>query len=228
SATVAWATAATCAAASICAPLFVYPMLSIFSAAALLLGVVYSFPPVRFSGRCFLDFLANGTGYGIIAFGAGWYFSGADFVGFGFWLSALPYFLLMCAGSISSTLPDYDGDKKCGKNTTAVVLGVKSAHVLATSILIAALIAGAVRSDAVAMMCAGCSLPFYVFYYVKPGRRSMEATYKVGGVLCMVFAAVLVPVAALTALCVGLLTWLYFKLRHHTTYPSLVPVRHDE
>lgn len=223
----AWITAAICAVIALCAPLCAHPALSGFSAAALLVGIAYSFPPSRLSGRVFLDFLANAAGYGIIAFGVGWYFSGAEFSAFRFAQSALPYFLLMCAGSISSTLPDYPGDKQCGKITTAVALGMKTAHGLATVCIIGALISGLIARDGIAALCAAFALPLYFLYIFYQGPRSMEATYKGGGLACMAAAVIIMPFAALPAVGIGLCTWAYFKFRHHTTYPSLIPEQHD-
>jgi 4-hydroxybenzoate polyprenyltransferase len=224
----AWTCGIACALFSILPPLFGRPLLSVFAVMAVLLGIVYSFRPARLSGRCCLDFIANAAGYGIIAFGVGWHLSGAPFSGHSFALSAMPYFLLMCAGSISSTLPDRDSDAKCGKKTTAVTLGVGRAHVLATLFIVASVIASVALHDLVSGFCAACAIPFYVWHLARPGRRGMEATYKAGGLLCMIAAAALQPVMALAAGAVAVMTRLYFKQRHHVVYPSLVPVPYEK
>ena len=224
----AWTCGIACALFSILFPLFRHPLLSLFAAMAVLLGIVYSFRPVRLSGRCCLDFLANAAGYGIIAFGVGWQMSGAPFSATGFAVSALPYFLLMCAGSISSTLPDRDGDAKCGKKTTAVALGIRAAHVLATFFIGASVVASVALHDLVSGFCAACAVPFYLWYLVRPGQRGMEATYKAGGLLCMAAAAALQPVMALAAGAVAAMTRLYFKQRHHVAYPSLVAAPYEK
>jgi len=144
----AWWTAILCLALSILLPFFSHPSISAFSCGAALLGIAYSFRPLRFSGRPCFDFLTNAAGYGLIAFGVGWHLSGAAFSVAGFAASALPYFLLMCAGSISSTFPDYEGDKKCGKITTAVALGVRRAHAVATVSLCSSLAVSVALGDA--------------------------------------------------------------------------------
>ncbi len=194
------------------------------SGAALLLGIVYSFRPLRFSGKPILDFISNATGYGFIAFGAGWYIAGNQLFTVDFLKSALPYFLLMSAGSISSTLPDIEGDRQDGKITSAVWMGELRAHSVALVLLIAAGVAGFLRSDPAALICAVASLPLYIGYLVNPGRFFMEATYKIGGALCMVAAFLVMPWFLPVAGVVFAATWLYFRIRHETSYPSLIPI----
>jgi 4-hydroxybenzoate polyprenyltransferase len=197
------------------------------SALSLILGYFYSFKPTRFSGRPFVDFLSNATGYGIIAFGAGWYVTGRSPFSILFIYSALPYFLLMCAGSISSTLPDFDGDRKDNKNTTAVVFGKKKAHIAATLLLITSGIVGLGLHDMVAAVCAITPLPFYFGYLLHPNSFFAEATYKIGGAVCMVAAFIAMPFFIPLAIIVFIATWLYFRVRHGIAYPSLVPVKNS-
>jgi len=203
--------------------LFHSPVVALAAAVTLVTGYVYSFKPFRFSGRPFADFLSNAFGYGIIAFGVGWTVAGKTLISTSFLLSALPYFFLMAGGSISSTLPDRNGDRADGKNTTAVVLGVIKAHTLALSLLIVGLIAGWCRHDLFAEVCTAVSLPFYFMFYWKKERFFMEATYKIGGTLCMVAAFAALPLFIPLAIVVFIATWLYFRIRHGISYPSLVP-----
>ena len=218
--------ACVCAAIGVTAPLFKHPVLSVFAVAALVSGIAYCLPPFRLSGRPGCDFITNATGFGIIAFGAGWLLSGAPFTLVSFSTSALPYFLLMCAVSISSTIPDYCGDKKYGKNTTAVVLGILKAHLLATFFLCLAMIAALITRHYIPFVCALGAFPFYMIYFFKRDDRVMEATYKIGGGLCMAFASFLMPIFGGAAIVVTILTLIYFKKRHRINYPSLV-VTHE-
>ncbi|MBN1759155.1 MAG: UbiA family prenyltransferase [Chitinispirillaceae bacterium] len=193
------------------------------SAAALLLGAVYSFRPFRFSGRPFLDFISNAMGYGVIAYGAGWYVAGKTIFSIEFSLHALPYFLLMCAGSISSTLPDIEGDRSDGKITTAVQIGFTPAHLLAMLLLITAGIAGFFVNDGIAVLCSLGTLPFYLAFLLWPHTFLMEATYKIGGAFCMIAAFISMPGFIPVSVIVFTITWLYFRIRHGITYPSLLP-----
>ena len=191
---------------------------------ALIIGFFYCFKPFRFSGRPFLDFISNAFGYGVIAFGAGWITAGkTPFCG-SFVINALPYFLLMCGGSISSTLPDIDGDRIDCKNTTAVFLGIMHAHLLAMVFIIGAGIAGILLHDPVAALSAIASLPFYLCFWIRRSRIFMEATYKIGGTFCMIAAFAALPLFIPIAIVVFISTWLYFRIRHGIAYPSLIPV----
>jgi 4-hydroxybenzoate polyprenyltransferase len=200
--------------------------LALCSISTIILGFLYSFKPAGFSGRPFLDFISNALGYGIIAFGAGWSLSESDLVATTHFLNkALPYFLLMCAGSISSTLPDRAGDKALGKNTTAVILGNRNAHLLATLLLILALLLSITTHDTIALLCSTVPLALYIGYIFRSNKVLMEATYKVGGALCMICSCLILPLILPAGVVVFLVTRLYFRLRHRVIYPSLVPVR---
>lgn len=199
--------------------------LSLFSAATVVWGILYSFKPVYLSGRPFTDFLANAVGYGFIAFGVGWYLSpGKDIFGIAFIRAALPYFLLMCGGSISSTLPDISGDKACGKRTTAVALGIIPAHSMATVFIIASGIVAFINRDTLALIIAVESFFVDILYFILKTRSVMEASYKITGGIAMAVAGVVYPLFIPVAAAVFIATWLYFRLRYGVSYPSLIPV----
>jgi 4-hydroxybenzoate polyprenyltransferase len=203
-------------------------ILSLLAIATIITGVLYSFKPFFFSGKIILDFLSNATGYGCIAFGVGWWTGGKDILSMEFIIASLPYFLLMCSGSINSTLPDVAGDSEVGKFTTAVVMGKKNAHILSTILLICSVVVSIITKDFLAMGCSMLSLPIYFGYFFFPGHIMMEATYKIGGALCMVSACIIMPVILLISCCLFYLTRIYFKIRHKVSYPSMVPSRYED
>jgi len=219
----AWACAAVCGATSIIVPLFMgYAPISVLSLIAIVLGYVYSFKPFSLSGRPFCDFLTNAL-EAALAFSAGWIIVGGDASIGRLCLSALPYFLLMCAGSISSTLPDIAGDKECGKITTAVRFGPKTAHLIAFISLITAIPASQflTSDDLLAISCAAAAIPTYIPYIIKPKPSYMELTYKVGGAATMVAASLAMPLLLPAGLLIFIATKIYFKRRHGVSYPSL-------
>lgn len=218
----AWIGIAAFSLASILVPLCRRPELAIFSVLAMLTGFLYSAKPFYFSGRPMLDFLANASGYGLVAFGTGWHLAGAYF-GSAFLASCAPYFFLMCAGSISSTLPDYDGDRKHGKNTTAVWLGPILAHRIACSFIALGITIAIIVHDWPAALCAGIAAPFYVAHGVLHSKKTMEASYKIGGMILMLAAAALFPYLVPASILLLVATIVYFRLRFHVRYPSLVP-----
>jgi 4-hydroxybenzoate polyprenyltransferase len=220
----AWFLCATGTLITIIMPLFTpYKLLSFFSGLTILIGYIYSFKPFFLSGRVIFDFLSNATGYGVIAFGVGWYLGGRELFSGDFLCASLPYFLLMSAGSINSTIPDIKGDQAEGKNTTAVILGAFRSHLLSTSILLSAGIAAMIQKDLLALFCAILSLPVYFLYIIKQRTILMEATYKVGGALCMMCAFLVMPMFIPISLSVFFCTRIYFRLRHAVEYPSMIP-----
>ena len=218
----AWATAIILALASLLIPIAKRPVVSLFSAMSLAVGIIYCIKPFYFSGRFVLDFLANAAGFAGIAFGVGWHLSGAAF-GVTFFISSAPYFLLMCAGSISSTLPDIEGDRKSGKKTTAVTMGLQSAHILASLFIAAGLAVSFILHDWVALTCAGLAVPFYSTYLIRKTAGTMESTYKIGGLIMILAAAAVFPYLIAASLLSLFATIVYFRLRFHVWYPSLVP-----
>ncbi len=199
--------------------------LSILALSALILGTVYSFKPVYLSGRPFTDFLTNATGYSIIAFGAGWYLSPVEnILRMDFFQAALPYFLLMCGGSISSTLPDIRGDSACGKRTTAVTFGVKGAHLITVAFVMAGGVAAFCIKDLPAFIIAIEFFIVDILYFILQSQKTMEATYKITGGIAMILAGVMFPVLIPAGSVLFGITWLYFRLRFGISYPSLVPV----
>jgi hypothetical protein len=68
------------------------------------------------------------------------------------------------------------------------------------------------------------ALPVFVAYALHPSAAFMEATYKVTGAFAMLLAACLYPLMVPVSLALLAATWTYFRLRHHVSYPSLVPV----
>jgi 1,4-dihydroxy-2-naphthoate octaprenyltransferase len=185
--------------------------------------MLYSFRPFRLSGRPFFDFLTNAAGFGVIAFGMGWHLAGRKVIDPFFFPAALPYFSLMCAGAISSTIPDINGDREGGKVTTAVVLGAKKAHYLATVFVSAAALYSLAAGDGFAAVSSVAALPLYLFHALHPTKTSEESTYKVGGVFCMAAAFCIAPRFLLYSGAAAAATWMYFRFRHGVAYPSIVP-----
>lgn len=211
---------------AICIPIVIgYIPIALFSISAIVLGMLYSFKLFYLSGRPVTDFLANAIGYSVIAFGVGWYLSPEkDILGITFIRAALPYFFLMCGGSISSTLPDISGDKTCGKRTTAVVMGIICAHSITVVFIIIGGIIAFITKDILAFIIAVEFFIIDILYFLKQSQALMEATYKLTGGIAMVLAGIIFPVFIPFAVFVFICTWLYFRLRFGISYPSLVPV----
>jgi 4-hydroxybenzoate polyprenyltransferase len=188
------------------------------------LSFAYSLRPFYLTGRPFADFLANAVGYGILAFVLGWYSSGGveESAGADMMLrNCLPYFFLMAAGCISSTLPDVPGDAKEGKITTAVFLGESRANLLAILLLFLGLAASIWNHDYIAGASVLVSLPFFIRYAVTLKREHGIQSYQLGGAAMLVISLMLFPVVLALSLMMILGTRLYHKRRLGWNYPHL-------
>ncbi len=224
---VAWATTFLLAGISIVLPMLWCPRLVLWSLYSLILGIIYCIKPMYFTGRPILDFTTNALGYGVVSFGVGWLLAGQTF-DMNFIKACCPYFFMMCAGSISSTLPDCNGDKLAGKNTTAAKIGLMPAHLLSMGFLLIASIEAYLFHDWIAQACILGSFPFYTFLvFRKKSQIAIEATYKGGYIVCMLVSCIIFPAIALATGLVFVLTVLYFRIRYNVLYPSLVPIKHE-
>lgn len=189
---------------------------------AALLNILYNVRPFYFTGRPFLDFLSNAAGFGLVAFGMGWAAcNGNRMVHLGgFFGQALPYTLLMVAGSINSTIPDEPGDRKTGKTTTVVLLGAQKANLISTGAVIAALLIATRHQDPVAVLTASLSIPFFIRYAFTHELRHGLFTFQICGSFLLFLTAVVFPWFFVWGLITYLLTRLYFRLRHGIDYPE--------
>jgi 4-hydroxybenzoate polyprenyltransferase len=203
--------------------LFLSGPVSFFLLLALVLNLLYNVRPFYFTGRPFLDFLTNAAGFGLVAFGLGWASAGN-----GLMLSvsrylheAAPYVFLMVAGSINSTIPDIEGDKRTGKRTTAVLLGARRANFISTAAIAAAFIFAALNRDVIAGITSSLSLPFFIRYLYSDKLKDGLHTFQICGSFLMVLTVAVFPRLFVWGLAVYVLTRLYFRLRHHIDYPKL-------
>jgi 4-hydroxybenzoate polyprenyltransferase len=220
----AWITAVICALASIAGLLLLgSPAIALLSLIAIIAGCIYSCKPFSLSGRPFFDFLTNAF-EAFLAFAAGWCVMGGKLIDPLLYQYAIPYLLLMCAGSISSTIPDIPGDRAHGKITTAVRFGSKNAHCIGLGCLVTSIpISYYLTSDYLALSCAALVIPIYILYLFSNDALNLELTYKVGGAITMAASALVVPKLFPAGIFVFFITWLYFRIRHNITYPSLAP-----
>lgn len=217
------------AAKIICVITAILPLLTIalnkhvflFILLASLLNILYNIKPFYFTGRPFLDFLTNATGFGIVAFGLGWVSAcnGQVFVVIEMLIRSFPYFLLMIAGSINSTMPDANGDSITGKITTVVYLGESRSNLISLTALFASLIVALINMDFIAILASVIALPLFISYQISPSADKATATYTYGGGFLLLIIALLTPGYLLAGIIVLIATKIYFRLRHNVKYP---------
>jgi hypothetical protein len=179
-------------------------------AAAALLVVAYSTPPVRLAARPGFDVAANALGYGVLApcIGAG--------------RAALPAAVVAsCAAVVAAvflhtTLMDIDGDRRSGKRTIGVAVSAHWCRIVAAGLALAAVFVG--RDDppriaataAVALLCIAASV-----------RLSSRAVV-VGGTAAFALAAGwMQPLFALAVAILVAATRLYYSRRFALSYPAI-------
>jgi len=197
----------------------------IFIIISILLGVLYSLPPVKLKGKPLLDTLANGIGYGMVNFAVGWLlvqpFDPAMFHRF------IPYVLSISAVFINTTIVDLKGDQEAGESTTAVFLGPRAAYILSTILLCCAVITAVKLKDPICLIPAASSLPLFIylmihsFFRKEIKRRLTIASFRLPGLLFTLITAFLYPPYILLLLIMLVGMRLYYKKRFGIIYPTL-------
>lgn len=201
------------------------PLFVAFILLSMVLGIMYSVPPVKLKGKPVLDTLANGLGYGTINFAVGWLLvRGLEP---GTFIRFLPYVLSISAVFINTTLVDIEGDHKAGELTTGVLLGPKASHAVSTLIMAVAIVLAYIGRDYVCLVPAAVSFPLFVYGAVyalvrnRIHRKVTIASFRLPGLIFTLITAFLFPwyVILLLGVLVGMRV--YYKQRFGMTYPTL-------
>ncbi len=192
---------------------------------SIVVGVLYSLPPIKLKGKPIMDTLANGIGYGMINFAVGWLLVREfDPSMFGYFL---PYFLSICAVFINTTVVDIDGDRQAGEMTTGVFLGANLAHIFSTLVMAGAMVVAYLRRDYICLIPSTVSFPIFVLaavYCLKNNRVSRKATiasFRLPGLLFTIITCILYPVYLLAVLAAVIAMRVYYKQRFGMNYPTL-------
>ncbi len=186
-------------------------------AAALVINITYSAPPVSAKSRFPLDMLWNGLGFGLVSAAAGWA-AVAPLTG-EVLLLGLVYTAAVAGVTASTTILDIEGDRVVGLRTTAAVLGERWTSWLTLALTGAAGVAGAVLGDALGL----ASLPalFLLGRAHITGRRADRILGNQGGVaIFALVAAVRAPVLIVLIAVVVLGSRLYYRRRFDISYPG--------
>jgi 4-hydroxybenzoate polyprenyltransferase len=191
--------------------------------AAAALGLAYSLPPLRLSGRAGFDLLANALGYGGVALllGAGSLQlpGGITSAPWGARLAAC--MLAVAAVFLHTTVLDLEGDRRTGKRTSGVALGPARTRAAAAALGIAAAVV-ALFAEATVLLGATLLLVLGVVAACLWPRRVGSAAVGVGGTAVFALAAgVGAPAFPLALIVLVGVTRLYYRRRFNLAYPSL-------
>ena len=199
--------------------IFHFSFLTFFIFLSLLMGILYSIPPIKLKGRPFLDLLWNSVGFGFVNFSVGW-FTVAPFT-----LStvthSIPYLFSVGGVFLNTTIPDLPGDKEAGDRTTGVLLGRRKTGILSTLFLLFALLSSFFVKDLVVFIVSLFSLPFFLLAVLKDQIRFYLLSIRIGAPLLVVLTIYLYPFYLLLLGVTFLSLRVYYKKRFNFTYPSI-------
>jgi 4-hydroxybenzoate polyprenyltransferase len=197
----------------------------VFIMFSILMGVLYSVPPIKLKGKPIFDTLANGIGYGMVNFAIGWLlvsaYSPSMFIRF------LPYCLSISAVFINTTIVDIEGDRKAGELTTGVFLGSTLSSITSTLIMATAIVLAYVQREYICLIPAAVSWPLFVYtagyalFRHGVNRKVTIASFRLPGLVFTVITALLYPIYFVVLFVLLVSMRIYYKKRFGMTYPTL-------
>lgn len=182
-----------------------------------ILGLLYSVPPFKFKAKPFLDMMANGFGYGMLAFAAGW--SSANASASKMWLSSLPYVLAVCAIYLNTTIPDYVSDKETKNITTGVFIGPGATRWLALVLMLSSLAISLYLKDYLCLIAAGAAFSLLLMAAVSGSMKWTMLSYQAGSLMLVILTGIIFPIyIPILALTFFVLKF-YHKWRFDMDYP---------
>jgi 4-hydroxybenzoate polyprenyltransferase len=182
------------------------------------LGLLYSVPPFKFKARPLLDLLANGVGYGGLAFACGRIADGGNAEGM--WLAALPYVLAVSAVYLNTTLPDYQSDKATGNITSGVFFGGRVTTWLALVLMAVAAALAWRTGDRLCLVAGTCSLPLFLLAAVTQRMKWAMLSYQGGALLLVALVGLAFPVFFVMLVITYAALKYYNKWRFGMDYPK--------
>jgi len=184
----------------------------------LLFGYIYSGKPFYWKNNPVLGTISNAIAHGAMPFVAGYLCAGGRF---SLAVShSIPYIFAVIAVYIGTTIPDIDGDKKSGKNTPGVVLGVLYASAVMLLSLMAAIFSGLILRDIPFLIAANLTMPFYIYSLYRPGSKSAILSVKSSVLFLSIVACIRFWPYTIALIIIFAITKRYYKWRLNIDYPS--------
>ncbi len=183
-----------------------------------LLGAMYSIPPFQLKGKPFLDALANGIGYGILAYLAGWA-SATPVIPLAL-LYSLPLFFFVIAVFLNTTVPDIEGDKKANLKTSAVYMGKKNTTIVASVFMLYALVSAFIFMDIHILISSLIGVILFVLAIFDDSDFMSKVSYRISSFVFVLSVAIKFPLFLLMDIAVLVLLRLYYEKRFYYRYPT--------
>jgi 4-hydroxybenzoate polyprenyltransferase len=185
----------------------------------LTLGYIYSGKPFYGKNHPIVGALSNGIAHGMMPFVAGYVAAGGE-LGRGL-VCSTPCIFAVCAVFIGTTIPDIPGDKKVGKITPGVALGISRSTIVMTVCLTTAFVLALIVGDTPLAFVAGLSLPFYIIGIFRPGELWAVMSIKVSIILLSGAACIIFWPYTVLLFVLFMATRFYYRQRFGMVYPRL-------
>jgi len=185
----------------------------------IVLGILYSVPPIALKNKAWSAAIANGLGHGTFVFILGYCAGNGSFItGI---IKSIPYFMAVTAVYIGTTLPDVKGDRETGKLTIGVVYGERRAKHIILGFYIVAVLTGLLFNDTPFVIASLLTAPFYLWAVFSPETKITVLAVKVSIITLALAAGYFYPVYIIFL--IGLIygTRIYYKQRFDIEYPSI-------
>ncbi len=182
-----------------------------------LMGILYSVPPFRFSDRWFSALLLNGIGHGSLIFIAGYTFSHS--LSPLILLLSVPYFFAYMSVYVFTTIPDTKGDSLTGKSTVSTLMGKKKAGILGLILLLFSLISGFLTKEVPVIVVSLITFPIYIFSIIKGDDKWVVNSNKVAVITLTIAASFYFPLYIPLFLSAILISMAYNLMIMKVRYP---------
>lgn len=185
----------------------------------LIFGFLYSAKPFFGKNRPLFGTLLNGAGHGSIVFIIGYVASGGPLASA--IVDSVPYFFAVIAVFIGTTLPDIDGDKKTGKRTPAVALGISNSVIIMLAALMLCQISSLILWDIPLLIISNLCMPFYIYAALKKAVKPAVLAARISVLFLSVAACYFLWQYALLLMLLFVTSRIYYKRRFNISYPKL-------
>ncbi len=210
-----------CAAISIGIAFYLSNLAGFLILALIVLGAIYSAPPLRLKDRPISGLLANAIGYGFIVPLTVMPDMTLHNDGLLGWDNPFYFTLTIGAIYLLTTIPDKEGDRKAGKRTLAVILSTPLVKLLALILLIDSVVIAHSSNFLLLVILSAISILILIISLFSESEKILFFAIKMPILLLTLLAGYFFfyYVLFIVALLIG--TRLYYRKRFNMDYPKL-------
>jgi len=185
----------------------------------IVMGILYSVPPIALKDRAWPAMIANGLGHGTMVFILGYCVAGGSIIAA--IIKSIPYFMAVSAVYIGTTLPDIEGDSQTGKMTIGVRYGLRKTQYIILIIYLVALLTGYILWDIPFLIASLAVAPFYFRSIYNKSSRAIVLAVKMSIISLSLAASYFYPLYLLFLILIIFATRAYYRHRFDMEYPAI-------